>query len=255
MQQRPLYEEFLDRTPPERFALTLRAYHAYIDGKFGGYSMRKMSVDISREMFPDTELAPDSHNLVAVSISPKPNGQYIAPRPNKVIAIVNIINAKVEAYQEWPVTEALKSAGYDGTKRSIAASRLMGKRIRIKELAQINDSFGGAIGKIGSGIYDIDAIRGHGFHDARSKKQFWWSSSMAIIRGRIPGYPLQQSDNDWVICQDASENPIDGAYALVRSKESPVDVRAIPKDDAIIGEHSVIVWLVAVMKFAEDTAH
>lgn len=244
----PIYQQFMIFPPPERFARTVVGYFNFINGLSGGkYTQRRMSEEVGKQLYDGPQS--NAHNLLHSIITPRKDGKYTTPRTNTINAIVAVINSKVPEFHWWPPTAAWEAAGRVPESNSEKAIEKAGeiRRTQMRAL-QERDQFELGQSQVGAKIYDINHVASQGLSRAAYRERFWFSNDMAIMIGIIPGYPQQQSEDDWVICQ-SPENVLDedNVYALVR--EGPLEVRAIPKAEALDRQQDVIVWLMAVLRF------
>lgn len=224
----PLYAQF-DHVPvPDRFVTIVEAYLAIIREQVPDLSARKLLSE-----------ANVSHGILhALRIN---TGRQ--PDLKSVGKIVDALNHYLPQSEKWPVEKAVAAAGYtpeDSTK--IIPTPLMPKRAR----ADQHDLMPRVSASLSMPIFSFDALVENGLERSQlSRKHFNASTDMGILIGRIPGYPLQRSADEWVIFlrPEADRHAPDDAYALVRTDAH--EVRAHPRQSHTRSQ--VIGWLIGVI--------
>ncbi len=255
MQQGAIYTQFLSEESPRRFAVTVEAYFRLLVEMIPQYSQRKFGREVSDYLYAtDVNDSPvSSHSIYNSVTRPKPNGEYIRPNPQRVVAIVDVINKKLSEEELWPISQAMEAAGYAPT-TNIRKDQLESRRARLsKHEMDKSDLYTPGYGRIGLKIYLADKIGSLGFEKSLHprKKNLWLSTGMSIIVGKIDGLEgIQESDDDWVICGDPDAEPADNCYALIRDASN--HVCAVKREHINGDDICVIAWIFGVLRFTES---
>lgn len=224
----PIYKRFDHVDRPLRFHDIAQAY-----------------IDDIRRSIPDKSIrailreAGTSHSLM-YSFRTNPDRM---PDVDNIRAIVDAINNYYPVAEKWPIEHAMVSGGRSAGEAKNMPAMNPGKTWRRTETG---DSMPPARASVATNMFTFDVLQASGLeHSVLSRRSFNVSTDMGIILGRVPGYPLQRSPDEWVIfVHPHAERTIpDDAYALVRV--GPQEVRAFPRQGYT--KSQVIGWLIGIM--------
>lgn len=224
----PIYMQYTDVPAPERFVTTVEAYTEAIRQDIPDWSARKMLAEAGL-----------SHGLLH-ALRSNPGRQ---PDLKSIGKIVGTLNQHLSSDQRWPVESAVIAAGYPASNTArIQPPTLINQRQAPTPL----DLMPRVSASLALPVFDFALLNESGLERAQiSRKHFNASTDMGILKGRVPGYPLQRSPDEWVIFlrPEAERSVPNDAYALVRTEAR--EVRAFPRH--LYTKSQVIGWLIGVI--------
>lgn len=235
----PLYQQFLDVPPPQRFAVTVRAYLAAMQAINKTWSGRKISTS--------SGLSPSYYNVTLTRIDRgEGSNRFNVP---SLVAVVETINSAMPGDQVWPVEAAIEAAGLslDGYRGHLhQGSRKNGAR----DEEEYRDTLPYMRVALPLPILDLDDVRTQGLGaSVNTREVLNMANNMALMRNPIPGYTAQK-DGEWALIQDRSAKVPEGVWALVRENGQ---VYAHPRK--LLGQQQkVLAWIIGTLRVVQEQA-
>jgi hypothetical protein len=231
-QTTPIYQQYLDVSPPQRFAVTVQAYIDYLIQTDSTWSGRRLMREAGL-----------SHNYL--SSFKKKLEQYANYKPsvNTIDPIIAVLNRYLPSEQRWPRDEALVAANVDREDVEEQHVSLYDERNRnVAPLA--DDTFPQFPVWMALPVLHMEKMQKSGVHQAADPRSVLrLSSNMALVQDAVPGYTPQRK-GDWAIIQSPVATMPQGVNAWALIRDGAV-LHAVPQHEA--RRRHVVAWIIGTL--------